>query len=250
MAAMKLALITDIHANREAFTAVLDDARMQGAQRYALLGDFVGYGADPGWVVDRVMQMAADGAVAVVGNHDAATVRGTSPSMRPEPRMGIEWTRLQLDEPQLAFLAGLPYTVAEDDRLYVHANAHAPSEWGYITTRTDAALSLHATASHYVFCGHVHEQRLYNLSPTGKTGEFQPTANVPIPVPPHRHWLALPGSTGQPRDGDPAAAYALFDIDTAMITFRRVPYDHDSAAAKIRAAGLPASFADRLLHGE
>jgi diadenosine tetraphosphatase ApaH/serine/threonine PP2A family protein phosphatase len=247
---MKLALITDIHANREAFTAVLDDARQQGAQRYALLGDFVGYGADPGWVVDRAREMVAEGAVAVLGNHDAATVRGATSSMRPEPRQGIDWTRLQLDAAQLAFLDSLPYTVAEDDRLFVHANAHAPSEWGYIMGRTDAALTLQATGAHHVFCGHVHEQRLYNLSPTGKTGEFQPTANVPIPVPRHRHWLALPGSTGQPRDGDPSAAYAIFDIDAAEITFRRVPYDHDSAAAKIRAAGLPSNFADRLLHGE
>lgn len=247
---MKLALITDIHANKEAFTAVLDDARAQGAQRLVLLGDFVGYGADPGWVVERVMQLVAEGAVAVVGNHDAATVRGATATMRPEPRQGIEWTRLQLAEPQLAFLAGLPYSVSEDDRLYVHANAHAPAEWGYILGRTDAALTLQATAAHYVFCGHVHEQRLYNLSPTGKTGEFQPTANVPIPVPPHRHWLVLPGSTGQPRDGDPSAAYALFDIASAEVTFRRVPYDHEAAAAKIRAAGLPASFADRLRHGE
>jgi diadenosine tetraphosphatase ApaH/serine/threonine PP2A family protein phosphatase len=247
---MKLALITDIHANREAFSAVLDDAVAHGAQRYALLGDFVGYGADPAWVLDRAMQMVAEGAVAVLGNHDAATVRGATPSMRPEPRQAIEWTRLQLDEAQLAFLAGLPYSVAEDDRLYVHANAHAPAEWGYILGRTDAALTLQATSAHHVFCGHVHEQRLYNLSPTGKTGEFQPTPNVPIPVPPHRHWLVLPGSTGQPRDGDPSAAYAIFDIAAAEVTFRRVPYDHEAAGAKIRAAGLPASFADRLRHGE
>ena len=252
MGAMKLALITDIHSNREAFSAVLADAQAQGAGRLVLLGDFVGYGADPAWVVDRVRELVADGAVAVLGNHDAATVRGPTPSMRPEPRQGIEWTRLQLDDAQLGFLAGLPYTVIEADRLFVHANAHAPSEWGYLLSRTDAALSLHAAPPQcrYIFCGHVHEQRLYNLSPTGKTGEFQPTPDVPIPVPPHRHWLALPGSTGQPRDGNPAAAYALFDIDTAEITFRRVPYDHEAAAAKIRTAGLPVSFADRLLHGE
>lgn len=250
MRLMKLALITDIHANREAFTAVLDDAQAQGAQRYALLGDFVGYGADPAWVVDRVRELVAAGAPAVLGNHDAATVRGPSASMRPEPRQAIEWTRGQLDESQLAFLGALPYTVTDDDRLYVHANAHAPAEWGYILGRTEAALTLQAARTPYVFCGHVHEQRLYNLSPTGKTGEFQPTADIPIPVPAHRHWLVLPGSAGQPRDGDPAAAYALFDIAESSVTFRRVPYDHEAAAAKIRAAGLPPSFADRLIHGE
>lgn len=249
---MKLALITDIHSNREAFAAVLADAQDQGAERYALLGDFVGYGADPAWVVDRVRELVSAGAIAVLGNHDAAVVRGPTSSMRPEPRQGIEWTRTHLDESQLAFLAALPYTVVDEDRLFVHANAHAPAEWGYLLSRTDAALSLHAAPPHcrYIFCGHVHEQRLYNLSPTGKTGEFQPTPDVPIPVPSHRQWLALPGSAGQPRDGSPSAAYALFDTAQSMLTFRRVPYDHDAAADKIRRAGLPSSFADRLIHGE
>lgn len=248
---MKLAILADIHANREAFAAVLADARTEGADRIVLLGDFVGYGADPAWVVDRVRELVREGAVAVLGNHDAATVRGASPNMRPEPRQAIEWTRLQLDDAQLSFLGALPYTVLEQDRLFVHANAHAPADWGYILGRTDAALSLQAAPPQcrYIFCGHVHEQRLYHLSPTGKTAEFQPTPDVPIPVPAHRHWLTLPGSTGQPRDGNPAAAYALFDTAAAEIVFRRVPYDHGAAAAKIRAAGLPPSFADRLMHG-
>jgi diadenosine tetraphosphatase ApaH/serine/threonine PP2A family protein phosphatase len=247
---VKLALVTDIHANREALEAVLAHAQAQGVQRYAFLGDYVGYGADPGWVVDRVRAFAAQGAPAVLGNHDAAVVRGPTPSMRPEPREAIAWTRAQMSMEQLDFLAQRPYAISEDDRLYVHANAYAPNEWGYIVTRLDATRSLHATASRYTFCGHVHEPKLYHLSPTGKLGEFTPVADVPIPVPPHRQWLAIPGSVGQPRDGNPAACYALFDIAQAMLTFHRVPYDHDAAAQKIRAAGLPPFFADRLLDGQ
>src|SRR5690348_11163955 len=108
---MKLALITDIHANREAFSAVLAHAEGQGVQRYAFLGDYVGYGADPGWVVDRVREFVAQGSAAVLGNHDAAVVRGPTPSMRPEPRQAIEWTRAQLADEQVAFLAARPYAV-------------------------------------------------------------------------------------------------------------------------------------------
>ncbi|MEW6705141.1 MAG: metallophosphoesterase family protein [Pseudomonadota bacterium] len=246
---MKIALVTDIHANREAMTAVLLHAHAQPVDRFAFLGDFVGYGADPGWVVDEVRRYAARGAVVVVGNHDAAAIRGPSPSMRPGPREAIEWTRQQLTIEQLDYLGALPYSVQEDDRLYVHANAYAPAEWGYIIARDDAVRSLQATAARYTFCGHVHEPRLYHLSSTGKTGEFTPTPEVPIPVPPHRQWLALPGSTGQPRDGNPAACYATFDTVKALLTFHRVPYDHDAAAAKIRAAGLPEFFASRLVDG-
>src|SRR5690242_5626723 len=124
---MKLALVTDIHANREALTAVLAHAEAQGAERYVFLGDYVGYGADPGWVVDIVGTFVARGAVAVLGNHDAAVVRGPTPAMRPEPRRAIEWTRHQLDAAQLEFLSSRPYTVADEDRLYVHANAWAPA---------------------------------------------------------------------------------------------------------------------------
>ncbi len=246
---MKIALVTDLHANREAVEAVLAHARGQGAQRFVFLGDYVGYGADPGWVVDLIREHVAAGAVAIVGNHDAAVVRGPSPSMRPEPREAVAWTRMQLSDEQLAFLESLPLQVTEENRLYVHANAYAPAEWGYVVARADAARSLQATHCRYTFCGHVHEPRLYHLSGTGKTLDFTPTSGVAIPVAPHRQWLVLPGSAGQPRDGNPAACYAMFDTAQALLTFHRVPYDHDTAADKIRAAGLPVSFADRLIHG-
>lgn len=247
---MRVAFITDIHANREALEAVLAHAAEHGADRHVFLGDYVGYGADPAWVVDRIVEFSKAGAPAVLGNHDAAVVRGPSPHMRPEPRQAIEWTRHQLNGEQIAFLESRPYAVTEDDRLYVHANAYAPQEWGYIVARHDAARSLLSTQAHYTFCGHVHEPHLYHLSSTGKTGEFTPTQEVPIPMPPHRQWLVLPGSAGQPRDGNPAACYAIFDLGRAELSFHRVPYDHDTAAAKIRAAGLPDTFAERLVHGQ
>jgi diadenosine tetraphosphatase ApaH/serine/threonine PP2A family protein phosphatase len=95
----------------------------------------------------------------------------------------------------------------------------------------------------------MHEPKLFNLSGTGKAGDFVPTPGVAIPVPPHRQWLVIPGSAGQPRDGNPAACYAMLDEAAATLTFHRVPYDHESAGVKIRAANLPQRLASRLEDG-
>lgn len=246
---MKTAFLSDLHANREAVESVLEHARAQGAQRWVLLGDFVGYGADPAWVVDQVRELVRQGAMAVMGNHDQAVVRGSAPGMRPEARFVIDWTRAQLGADQLDFLASLPMQQQHGDQLYVHANAWAPGGWDYIQSRGDAVRSLQATDARYTFCGHMHEPKLFNLSGTGKAGDFVPTPGVPIPVPPHRQWLIIPGSAGQPRDGNPAACYAMLDEAAGTLTFQRVPYDHETAGAKIRAADLPQRLASRLEDG-
>jgi len=247
---MKIALVTDLHANREAVETVLAHAASQGAQRYVFLGDFVGYGADPGWVIDRLREHVAAGAHAVLGNHDAAVVQGPLPTMIPEARQVVEWTRARLDAAQLAFLGSLPMSVSEADRLYVHANAFAPADWGYVIGRMEAVRSMQATAARFTFCGHVHDPKLFHLSGTGKVGDFVPSPGMPIPLSVQRQWLVIPGSAGQPRDGNPAACYAIFEPASATLTYHRVPYDVESAAAKIRAAGLPPRLAQRLQHGE
>lgn len=247
---MKIALITDLHANREAVESVLAHARAEGARRYVFLGDFVGYGADPGWVVDLLREQVAGGAVAVMGNHDAAVVQGPLPTMIPEARLVVEWTRARLDAQQLAFLAGLPMSVTDGDRLYVHANAFAPADWAYVIGRMEAVRSIQATSARFTFCGHVHEPKLFHLSGTGKVGDFVPSPGMPIPLSIQRRWLVIPGSAGQPRDGNPAACYAIFEPLTATLTYHRVPYDVVAAGAKIRAAGLPQRLAQRLQHGE
>jgi diadenosine tetraphosphatase ApaH/serine/threonine PP2A family protein phosphatase len=246
---VKLALVTDLHANREAVEAVLAHAQSQGAEQHAFLGDFVGYGADPGWVVDCVREHVSRGAFAVKGNHDAAAVMGPQPTMVNDAREVVAWTHEQLHPDQLDFLASLPFTAIDDTRLFVHANAFAPPEWGYIHARSDAVQSMQATACRITFCGHVHEPRLYHLATTGKVGEFAPVPDVVIPLSLQRQWLVIPGSTGQPRDNNPAACYAMFDTQSAELTFHRIPYDHDTAAAKVRAAGLPERLAQRLQDG-
>ena len=246
---MKTALITDLHANREAVEAVMAHAQAQGAQTFAFLGDFVGYGADPAWVVDLVREHAAQGAAAVQGNHDLATVLGANPMMRIEARAVIDWTRAQLDESQIEFLRMLPMYQERDECLYVHANAHAPEQWEYVLNANLALRSMLATSCRYTFCGHLHEQRLFHAGQTGRAGEFMPKPGAPIRLRPDRQWLVIPGSAGQPRDGNPAAAYAVFDDAEVSVTYHRVAYDHAQAADKIRAAGLPLRLAARLLTG-
>lgn len=246
---MRIAILTDLHANREALSACLAHAEQRQAQRYAFLGDLVGYGADPGWVVNTVMDYAQRGAWVVLGNHDAAIVQEARKHMHPDAHLVVEWTRAQLNEPQRAFLGNLPLTAEHNDVLFVHATAALPQQWEYVTGTIEAIKSMHATQRRITFCGHVHEPALYNLSPTGKVAAFTPVPETGIPLGSQRRWLAIPGSVGQPRDGNPAACYAIFDDATHEVTFFRVPYDHEAAAQKILDAGLPPQLANRLREG-
>ena len=246
---MRIALFADIHANRQAFSACLDHARAQGAQRIVLLGDYVGYGADPDWAVTTVMDLVEQGAVAVLGNHDNA-IGNPREQMNLEARIAIEWTRGELSAAQRQFLAGLPFTHVDGERLYVHSEASNPPAWIYVTSTVEASRSLALDPAIITFCGHVHQPAIYSMSPTAKMTAFTPITDVAVPLLQGRRWLAVLGSVGQPRDGNPAAAYAMLDTDKREITYCRVPYDVGEAAAAIRKKGLPRWLADRLLLGQ
>ncbi len=249
---MKLALLSDIHANIQAFDACLAHAQGLGAQQYALLGDLVGYGADPVAVVQRAQALALAGAMLIKGNHDAMAV--TPPvDAKTYGDSTAEWTHDQLDDAQRSFLNDLPMTRQQQTMLLVHASMDGPELWRYVYDERAAAASLDAAAVlpevRHVFGGHVHMQTLYYRGAGAGLMKFTPTPGVPLPVPRHRHWLATIGSVGQPRDGNPQAMYAMFDTERLHLTFHRVPYDHEAAAAAIRQAGLPAFMADRLGQG-
>jgi predicted phosphodiesterase len=138
---MLIAIFADIHANRQAFDACLVQARGYGAERIVLLGDYVGYGADPEWTVTTVMDLVDKGAVAVLGNHDSAIGNPREP-LNVEAKMVIEWTRGELGATQRQFLASLPLTKSDGDRLYVHAEASHPKSWIYVQSVTEAATSI------------------------------------------------------------------------------------------------------------
>lgn len=245
---MHIALLSDIHANIEALDACIAHARAAGADTYALLGDFVGYGADADAVVERVMCLAEAGATVLKGNHDAAIERRGG-YFNDQAQAALEWARETLSDSQKRFLADLPLFARRAPSYFVHASAAAPERWDYVDSPATALRCAEASGEPYTFCGHVHDQTLYFETPSGRMSAFQPTPGTPIPMRGPRRWLAIVGSVGQPRDRNPAAAYAMFDDVRREITFHRVAYDHLAAAAKIRRAGLPAALAFRVESG-
>jgi len=246
---MKIAVLSDIHSNLEALLACLEHARYQGAEQYAFLGDLLGYGADPKACLEIIAPMVSAGAIAVMGNHDQAVLGGLCENLAFAARDAIYWTREQLGQPERDFIRALPMVASKGNAFYVHASADSPERWTYVASAVAAAKCMQASGSPLTFIGHVHHQTLYYTAGSGTAQVFIPVAGAAIPVSQQRQWLAIAGSVGQQRDGNPAAAYLLHDQQRESLTFFRVPYDYMSAAAKIRAAGLPERLALRLEKG-
>jgi diadenosine tetraphosphatase ApaH/serine/threonine PP2A family protein phosphatase len=246
---MKIAIFSDLHSNLEAFRACRDHALARGAERFVCLGDCVGYGADPVATLDMLRELP--GLIAVLGNNDEYVV---APALMEFPsravRESVEWTRRHLSSEQIEFLDSLKYIRVEDGVTYVHASAHNPNEWPYILKPSQARACLASAVTDLVFVGHVHIPFLFE-----KTADDDGAMNRdPLPGQPYTlrrdaSYVCCVGSVGQPRDGDSRACYVAFDNSTRTLTFERVSYDHERAAEKIRAAGLPELFAARLESG-
>ncbi len=246
---MKLAVLSDIHANIQGMDACLRHARERGARQFALLGDLVGYGADPVAVVQRAQDLASHGALLIKGNHDDMAVNPPAvPRTLGDSTAG--WTHAQLSAGHRRFLDALPMTLQHGSLLLVHASADEPASWPYIYD-DDAALDCFAAAAampnvRQVFVGHVHHQTLFSKVQREALQKHKVTAGEPVMLDPARQWLATIGSAGQPRDGNPHAMYALYDTESCALDFQRVAYDHVHAADAIRQAGLPIWLAHRL----
>lgn len=245
---MRIALLADLHANRLALEACLEHARSRGAERLVFLGDYVGYGAQPNEVVDRVRAETERGAIAVAGNHDQA-VADDREAMTSDAETAMAWTRGQLGPAAREFLLSLPLRFEDGTRLYVHASPQTYPPWLYIREGRDARRALEASRAQMVFCGHTHIPALHGITATGQLVSFKPVPAVPIPLPTHRRWLSVIGSVGQPRDGHPGAAYAMLDTALSELTHFRVAYDIQAAATSILQAGLPSALANRLWKG-
>lgn len=255
---MRIALFTDIHANREALSACMAHARQQGADQFGFLGDLIGYGGDPGWVLDTVMHHVERGAVALLGNHDVAVcdqlkaegkpaAPATVRQMHAEALEAVMWTCSQLSPAHADFLGQLPYSVERGDVLFVHATAHQPKQWEYIRTPAEAERSFQATAARVTFCGHVHKPALYRLNGENKVAGMAPKDGARFRLDPAHRYLAIPGACGQPRDGNCSACYAMYDDASGELRYFRVPYDFGAAARRVIAVGLPMVFAMRLI---
>ena len=212
---MLIALFTDIHGNREAFEACLDHARRLRAERFVFLGDYVGYGADPRFVVDTVAGLIEEDAIALLGNHDEAIFKAGA-RMNPLAAAAIDWTRRQLDEAQCAFLRARPLLVEEGERLFVHANAYAPAGWDYMTDRLQAARSMMATACRTTFCGHVHVPAVFHLARGGR-----PPSSPRCRRWGFRSWRRGSGSPSSGRSGNRATEIPLLAMRFCMTSRAR-----------------------------
>lgn len=246
---MRLAVLTDIHANRDALAAVLADVARRGADRVAILGDIVGYGPDPEWCVAQAMTLAEGGALVVKGNHDHAIAQRDA-AMNAAARTVIDWTAPRLGREQGEWLAGLPLGLTVGDIQLVHASANDPGDWIYVTSEHRAMPSFRVSAARVILCGHVHVPALYSCDLSGQVKAQRIPMGQPVPLIRSRRWLGVVGSVGQPRDGVAQAGWALLDTHRNELTYRRVPYDTASVAARMRAAGLPEALARRLELGE
>jgi diadenosine tetraphosphatase ApaH/serine/threonine PP2A family protein phosphatase len=240
---MKFAIFGDIHANFEALQAVMADSQEQGCANYVCLGDIVGYAANPVECLETVRQM---GCPVVRGNHDeGASSESTLEELNPLAQTALLWTREQLTPEQRRWLADLKLVRQVRDFTIVHATLDSPGSWGYVTNRFDAMASFSYQFTQVCFYGHTHVPRIFEKDDSvraarGNDLQFQRGIKYFVNV----------GSVGQPRDGDWRAAYAIFDAQAQTVTIRRVEYNIDMAADKIRAAGLPHLLAERLYLGK
>jgi predicted phosphodiesterase len=240
---MKYAILADIHANLEALEVVLKDAKDQNCTHYACLGDVVGYGANPKECLDIIREM---GMPCVKGNHDEyCSNEGNMEGFNPYAAQAVIWTRQQLTEDDRKWLQELKYLRLVASFSIVHATLDAPQRWGYVFNRLDAAASFTYQNTAVCFFGHTHVPVAFIRDSVVRGGTYSK-----FRVEPGRKYFVNVGSIGQPRDGNPKAAYVVYDLNENSMELRRLDYDIKAAQDKIIKAGLPARLAERLSFGK
>lgn len=242
---MRYGIFSDTHANVEALSSVLAALKGENIDRYVCLGDTVGYGGSPNECCDIVREVAA---FTILGNHDAAVAGRMDYSYYYDAaRHALDSHQKQLTEDNLGWLRGLPYEVRENKLAFCHGSPLNLEEFEYIFSKEQAArcLEIFPELADATFIGHSHLCKAFALSDT----EVHEVVADRFELRPDHRYIISVGSVGQPRDGNPLAAYTVLDTDAGIFEFKRVAYDIDSAADKIRAAALSSSFADRLFIG-
>jgi len=243
---MRVAICTDIHGNRHAFAAVIAAAEQAGADELWCLGDLVGYGAEPDACAELAERHCT---VCLAGNHDLAVVGTLSlADFSRGAAVAAQWTQNAIGEDTRAFLLSLEPSGTRAGIGLFHASPRDPV-WEYVLSGLTAELCFDATDFRVSFIGHSHVALSFNrpegAPATGSTRREGAELDLNA-----GHWLVNPGSAGQPRDGDPRAAWLLLDTETKLAVYRRAEYDIAGAQAAIRAARLPDSLAARLQHGQ
>ena len=243
---MKVAVISDIHANRQAFEATLEAIAASEAAELWCLGDLVGYGADPDACVELAREHAA---VCLAGNHDLA-VTGEIPldEFSRGASLAAQWTREVMAPANIEFLAGLQPQGQEGSVGLYHASPRDPV-WEYVLSTLLAELCLDRQDHRVCLVGHSHVALSF-VRREGELATGEPRRAGTLLDIAEGEWLLNPGSVGQPRDGDARASWLLLDLDELTAAFMRTDYDIAGAAAAIRAARLPDSLAERLEYGQ
>jgi predicted phosphodiesterase len=242
---MRLAVLSDIHANLVALDAVLEDLSTQPAvDQTWVCGDIVGYGPQPNEVIDRIRQ---NDVRAVMGNHDGAAVGLVDVALFNEAAAAaIVWTAGVLTDGSREYLRALPERRAEGELTAVHGSPRDPI-WEYIVSAEVARANLAEFSTRICLFGHTHYPVLYAAT-DGAVTRVATSAGSQTPLPDGRLMLN-PGSVGQPRDGNRASSYAVLDLHTGSVEFRRVEYDIQRTQQLMRERQLPSWLAERLSYG-
>jgi diadenosine tetraphosphatase ApaH/serine/threonine PP2A family protein phosphatase len=246
---VKYLVVSDIHANLQAFDAVIAAADPIGWDRVLVLGDLVGYGADPNAVVNRVRAM--DPAAVIRGNHDkAACGIEDGSNFNQVARYAAQWTLDALEPTNREYLHALPAGPHIIDETLEICHGAPFDEDYYIFDANDARRGLDSARRPLCLFGHTHLPVVFELGAAGLDG-FLPyeSGQTQLELSPGTRYLVNVGSVGQPRDGDPRAAFAIYDQGAGTLLMRRVAYDVEGAQRRILSAGLPASLANRLAIG-
>jgi diadenosine tetraphosphatase ApaH/serine/threonine PP2A family protein phosphatase len=239
---MRLAILSDIHGNLEALETVLAECADLKVDRTVCLGDVVGYGADPDGCIDRVREVAD---TVLAGNHDWAAVGFEDTRFfNPIALAAIRWTASHLSDARIDYLRERPILSREEGVMYVHASPYHPESWHYLFTPEEGRLGLAYTEAKLCFVGHSHHSFVCTDG-----GYEEVVGKGTTSISPDERYLINVGSVGQPRDGDPRAAFAIWDREAGELELCRVPYDIPRAQAKIREAQLPGWLAERLAMG-
>jgi predicted phosphodiesterase len=237
---MRVGLISDVHANLVALEAVLGE--MGPVDALWVCGDTVGYGPDPSDVLALLVERKA---TIVAGNHDRAVALGEDLDLfNPPAAVAAKMHQRWLSSAERDMLAALPRTFETSDVTLCHGSLRDPL-WEYVTNPLSAAASLALAKTSHCCAGHTHVPSLFRADPRAQPGRVR--FETPYPLAPRA--FLNPGSVGQPRDGDPRAAYAVLDLAVGTVTFHRSSYRIEQTQRRIRERGLPAIFADRLGFG-
>ena len=239
----KFAILGDIHSKLDALNVVLDDCRANGVTDFLCTGDVVGYNACPRECIEIIRSL---GCPVVMGNHDHYVSSSQNLSdFNPAAAEVIKWTRKQLNDEELSFLRSFPFVSTNMGITLVHSTMDCPESFGYVFDHLQAEAHFTHQVTPICFHGHTHCPMIYEKQVSAVYRIDAQDFKLPL----GRKYFINVGSVGQPRDGDPRAAYAIWEPAERMLSFRRLDYDIEAAQARIRAAGLPERLAERLSVG-